>query len=351
MRARLREVKLRSTEVTMSRAYHALLPLVLSFACQTPPSRHSASVLPASVSAAADVSALRAVPSGAQAVSLLGSALYPPLLASVAQATRQGQLEAAVRDLEAHPDEPEALIWLGRRLGYLGRFREAIDAFTLGVECFPEDARFLRHRGHRLITVREFELAARDLERAAELERGKPDSAEPDGQPNAAGVLLETLQSNIHYHLGLARFLQGDFARAEPAWRRCLELSTNDDNRCSATWWLCNTLRRLGRGDEAREAAVAIRDRMQIVDYDSYHALCLAHRDGADIDALAARGRTAGPNSSDFGTFLFGAGHFALLAGDRTRARALFEECVRGPAWHAFGSIAAEAELARLRAD
>ncbi len=335
----------------MSRAYLALLPLVLSLSCQSALSKPAARNGTASVSAVADVSALRPVPSGAQAVSLLGSALYPPLLASLAQATRQGQLEAAERDLEAHPDDPEALIWVGRRLGYLGRFREAIDAFTLGVERFPEDARFLRHRGHRLITVREFELAARDLERAAELERGRPDTVEPDGQPNAAGILLETLQSNIHYHLGLARFLQGDFARAEPAWRRCLELSTNDDNRCSATWWLCNTLRRLGREDEARKVAAAIRDRMQIVDYDSYHALCLAHRDGADIDALAARGRTAGPNSSDFGTFLFGAGHFALLAGDRERARAHAAVGARGPAWHAFGSIAAEAELARLRAD
>ena len=329
----------------MSRAVFALVPLALAFACQSTSSTRTQ----ASAPAAADVRSMRSVPSGAQARSLLGPALYPPSLASLAQATRQGQLEAAERELEARPDDPDALIWVGRRLGYLGRFREAIDAFTLGVERFPKDARFLRHRGHRLITVREFELAVRDLERAAELEHGKPESVEPDGQPNAAGILLETLQSNIHYHLGLALFLQGEFARAEPAWRRCLELSTNDDNRCSATWWLCNTLRRLGREADARESAAAIRDRMQIVDYDSYHALCLAHRDGADIDALAARGRKAGPGASDFATFLFGAGHFALLAGDRDRARSLFEECVRGPSWHAFGSIAAEAELARLR--
>lgn len=333
----------------MSRAYLAPLSLVLVLSCQTAPSQRAASESSACESVAADVRALRSVPSGAQALSLLGTALYPPPLAPLAQATRRGQLEAAERALELHPDDPEALIWVGRRLGYLGRFREAIDAFTLGVERFPVDARFLRHRGHRLISVREFELAARDLERAAELERGKPDSVEPDGQPNAAGILLETLQSNIHYHLGLARFLQGDFARAEPAWRRCLELSKNDDNRCSATWWLCNTLRRLGREEEARAAASAIREGMRIVDYDSYHALCLAHRNGADIEALAERGREAGPSASDFGTFLFGAGHFALLAGDCERARALFEECTRGPSWHAFGSIAAEAELARLR--
>ncbi|MBM3989195.1 MAG: hypothetical protein FJ294_14710 [Planctomycetes bacterium] len=335
----------------MLRSLVALASLVLAPACHSTASSAVKSEQASRASASGDVLSLRSVPSGAQAVSLLGAALYPPPLAPLAQATRQGQLEAAERELEARPDDPDALIWVGRRLGYLGRFREAIDAFTLGVERFPHDARFLRHRGHRLITVREFELAARDLERAAELERGKPDSVEPDGQPNAAGILLETLQSNIYYHLGLARFLQGDFARAEPAWRRCLELSKNDDNRCSATWWLCNTLRRLGRENDARAAAAAIRADMQIVEYDSYHALCLAHRDGADIDALAVRARSAGPDASDFATFLFGAGHFALLSLDRDRARSLFEECTRGPSWHAFGSIAAEAELARLGSD
>lgn len=303
---------------------------------------------PAVVDAATPMDA-RPVPLGSQAISLLGVTLYPPALADTARAVRLGQLQEAERMLEAHPEDPDAWIWVGRRLGYLGRFREAVDTFSVGVARWPEDARFLRHRGHRWLSVREFSLASHDLERAALLEQGKPDQVEPDGQPNAAGIQLETLQSNIYYHLGLARFFEGEFACAEPAWRRCLALSTNDDNRCSATWWLCNTLRRLGRTDDARAAARAIRTDMKIVDYDSYHRLSLAHQGDADIEALAAAGRSAGVASSDFATFLFGAGHFALLAGDTERARALFEECLRGPNWHAFGSIAAEAELARLR--
>ncbi|MBM3990408.1 MAG: tetratricopeptide repeat protein [Planctomycetes bacterium] len=335
----------------MPRTFLAIASLACAFACQSTAASDADSRARACDAQGRACPAPRAACALAQATSLLGTALYPPPLTALAQSTRESQLEAAQRELEARPDDPEAWIWVGRRFGYLGRFREAIDTFTLGSERFPHDARFLRHRGHRWITVREFELAARDLERAAELERGKPDTVEPDGQPNAAGILLETLQSNIHYHLGLARFLQGDFERAEPAWRRCLELSKNDDNRCSATWWLCNTLRRLGREDDARAAAAAIRADMQIVEYDSYHALCLAHRDGADIDALAARARSAGPDASDFATFLFGAGHFALLSLDFDRARSLFEECTRGPSWHAFGSIAAEAELARLGSD
>jgi hypothetical protein len=47
--------------------------------------------------------------------------------------------------------------------------------------------------------------------------------------------------------------------------------------------------------------------------------------------------------------FPFGDGHFALLTGDRSPGRALHELCLRGPSWHTFGSIADEAELARLR--
>src|SRR5262245_2433747 len=67
----------------------------------------------------------------------------------------------ARRDLEtkltdarkAFETDPSAdnLIWLGRRTAYIGHYKQAIKLFTEGVEKFPDDARFLRHRGHRYI--------------------------------------------------------------------------------------------------------------------------------------------------------------------------------------------------------
>jgi tetratricopeptide (TPR) repeat protein len=57
-------------------------------------------------------------------------------------------------------------IWLGRRLAYLGRYRDAIDALTKGIAKHPTEARLYRHRGHRHITIRKFALAIADGDRA-----------------------------------------------------------------------------------------------------------------------------------------------------------------------------------------
>ena len=88
-----------------------------------------------------------------EAVSLLGKPLVPPALSAAVRARLEADLANASAALTRSPGDPEALIWVGRRLGYLGRYREAVSVFTRGVERFPSDARFLRHRGHRYITL------------------------------------------------------------------------------------------------------------------------------------------------------------------------------------------------------
>ena len=115
----------------------------------------------------------------------------------------------------------EAIIWLGRRTAYLAHYKEAIFTFSDGIEQFPTDPRLYRHRGHRYITLRCFDAAIADLEKAAKLIKGKPDEIEPDGLPNARNIPTSTLQSNIWYHLGLAYYLKGDFRRALSAYREC----------------------------------------------------------------------------------------------------------------------------------
>ena len=49
-------------------------------------------------------------------------------------------------------------------------------------------------------------------------------------------------------------------------------------------------------------------------------------------------------------TLAYGLGNWYLVLGDTARARSQFERAVRSGGWPAFGFIAAEAELARLRA-
>ena len=171
--------------------------------------------------------------------------IAPPL-------TRETRREFETKLAEARKNvETDAsadnLIWLGRRTAYLGRYKDAIRIFTEAIEKFPDDARLFRHRGHRFITLRCFDLAIADLNRAAKLIKGKPDQVEPDGLPNARNIPTSTLQSNIWYHLALAHYLKGDFKAALKAYREAAKVSTNPDMLVATTHWQYMTLRRLGR--------------------------------------------------------------------------------------------------------
>src|SRR5688500_3654650 len=135
-----------------------------------------------------------------EAISLLGDTLRRPVIEAGARERMQGQMVAARMEMAARPDDPDALIWFGRRLAYLGRYVEAIRTFSDGIQRFPDDPRMYRHRGHRYISVRQLDEAIADFSRAAELMSGRPDEVEPDGQPNARNIPIGSLQSRSEEH-------------------------------------------------------------------------------------------------------------------------------------------------------
>ena len=98
-----------------------------------------------------------------EATSLSGKPLYPPN-----PIPNQAKLEKDLQDAQAAPNQAsaDAMIWVGRRLGYLWRYQDAIAQFTKGIERYPNDPRFYRHRGHRYITVRQFDKAVADFDKA-----------------------------------------------------------------------------------------------------------------------------------------------------------------------------------------
>ena len=278
-----------------------------------------------------------------EAISLTGKPLVRPQFSEEIRAQREQELADARMRSEADPADADALIWVGRRLAYLGRYREAIDVFTTGIERFPKDARFLRHRGHRWITLREFGRALADLDAAARLTRGKRDQIEPDGLPNARNIPLTSLKSNICYHLGLAWYLKGDFERALPVYQRCAIAASNPDRLVSVTHWLYMTLRRLGRPKDADHVLEAISSGLDVVENVAYHKLLLMYRgEIAPEELLAER-----MDGNDRPTILYGIGNWYLYNGQPDRARELFRSVVGDGNWPAFGYIAAESELAR----
>jgi tetratricopeptide (TPR) repeat protein len=269
----------------------------------------------------------------------------PPLVMSAeTQAQREKDLATAREAYENTPNDADAIIWLGRRTAYLGRYKDAIDIFTDGIRKHPRDARMYRHRGHRWITLRQPGLAIEDLARAAQLVRGTPDQVEPDGLPNARNIPTSTLQSNIWYHLGLAHYLKGDFEKALGAYRECMKVSKNPDGVVSTSHWLYMTLRRLGRPEDADKILAPIDTDMDVIENQAYHKLLLMY--GGDV---APEELIVGqdPNTTDGATILYGIGNWYLCNGRPEKAKPVFERIVAGRQWPAFGFIAAEFDLQR----
>ena len=280
----------------------------------------------------------------AEATSLDGKPLMRITLPD--QQKLEANLAQAEKDLAANPKSADAIIWVGRRLGYLWRYQDAIEMFSRGIAAHPNDARMYRHRGHRYITVRQFDRAVKDFEQAVSLIKGQPDEIEPDGQPNPAGKPRSTLQFNIWYHLALAHYLKGDFEKALAAYNECMKVSNNDDSIVATSDWLWMTLMRLNRKADAAKVLERITPKMDILENGSYHRRLLMYKGLEKPEALLDPTNADGLTIATQG---YGVGNWYLVTGDRQRARQTFEKVVTGPNWSAFGYIAAEADLQRMK--
>ncbi len=280
------------------------------------------------------------VPQGAQAVSLSGKPLYSStpgekVIAAVA---------AAKQDYDADPDNADNIIWYGRRVAYTGDYRRAIDIFSEGIEKFPDDARMYRHRGHRYISIREFDRAIADLERASELIDGTSNETEPDGAPNALNIPVSSLHGNIWYHLGLAYYLKQDWDNAYRAYKNGFDAGRNDDNRVSTTHWLYMILQRKGDPAAAAKVLDVISADMNVIENMSYHNLCLFYKGELTMEELIGENEDSPAGAA----VMYGAANWHFYNSDVEKARDMFEDMIATDGWSAFGVIAAEADLALI---
>lgn len=271
-----------------------------------------------------------------------------PAMTEAARKTHEQNLAEARSAYERSPNDADAIIWLGRRIAYLGDYKGAIRVFSEGIGKHPKDARFYRHRGHRLITLRCFDDAIRDLETAAKLVKGKADQIEPDGLPNARNIPTSTLQSNIWYHLGLAYYVKGDWKNALRSYKECQKVSKNNDMRVATSYWHYMTLRRMGNHKDAEKLLRQIAGDIEVIENIDYLKLIQLNRDEIRPEALLSeiQGDAATLGHASLG---YGIGNYFLYNGDREKARTIFQKIVAGNQWASFGYIAAEADLARIK--
>jgi tetratricopeptide (TPR) repeat protein len=257
------------------------------------------------------------------------------------------RLDSIIQSAESRDDRLEATIWKARKAGYQGRYRDAINMLSERFMMASNTgfARLLRHRGHRFITIREFDLAIADLSYAAQLVQNEEDRVEEDGLPNARNKPVSTLKTNIWYHLGLAFYLQGYYADAINAYREGLEFADNADMQTAFTYWYYMALRRDGRLEEAGEVVRGFDTNITLIENTAYLDLIRAFKAEFDADELLIRDQDALTNA----TLGYGLGNWHFMNGRTEEARKIWQQIYDSGNRAAFGSIAAEAELARQK--
>ncbi len=257
--------------------------------------------------------------------------------------------------------------------GYIGNHTASVELLTEGLEQFPGDIRLLRHRGHRKISMRDFDGAVTDLQACVEMLPSTEDEyemyqrhVEPDGMrlilgkdaeydhhpkvsdvtdPELAAEYNTTLHASVWYHLGVAHYVRGEFAEAADAMQHAHDTARHYEGLVASLDWVYMSLRRLGRDADAAK----VLDRFQeVVDDADLTGLGYAdrlHLYSGDLDPDGLRQRVT-ENRLVAATIGYGLGNWYLYNGDEETARSVFADVVATGATAAFGYIAAEIDLA-----
>ena len=233
-----------------------------------------------------------------------------------------GAVARAQATLNADPRNVDKIIALGVAQSGVRQFREAIQTFTRGIEIAPTNAMLYRWRGHRNLSVRQFEQAMADFTR---------------------GFALDSTNYGILYHLGILRFMNGDFNAAADAFARGLPRAPDAAERAGSTDWLWMSLSRAGRTADAQRLLDSRPD--SIPANNAYSKRLQLYRGQISPEQTLTAADTGDVNIA---TLAYGVGNWYVLRGDVMRARQMFERSIASGGWPAFGFIVSEAELRRL---
>jgi len=232
-------------------------------------------------------------------------------------------VKSARAALEADQKNISKIIDLGVAQSGARQFREAIATFTRGVEIEPNNALLLRWRGHRYLSVRDFDRAFADLSRGSAID--------------------PTIYGNW-YHLGIVQFLRGDFADAAASFAKAQPIAPDPGELAGSTDWLWMSLSRAGRGADAK-AMLDRRPEKPVTN--AYTRRLQLYRGEIGPDAVVTPADT---DEVQIATLAYGLGNWYLVRGDKAQARKWFERSVQASGgWPGFGFIVSEVELRRLR--
>ncbi|MEQ1689710.1 MAG: hypothetical protein ABMA00_00375 [Gemmatimonas sp.] len=238
--------------------------------------------------------------------------------------TDTGPIARAQAALDADPRNIQRVIALGVAQSGARQFREAIATFTRGLEIAPNNAMLYRWRGHRYISVREFDKAQADL---------------------AHGYQLDSTNYGILFHYGVLRFVKGDFAGAATMFAKAQPRAPDGGELAGSTDWLWMSLSRAGRSADAKAMLARRPDTLPTTPGYAYVARVKLYRGELTPETLFSPADTA---DVQMATLSYGLGNWYLVRGDSAKAKAAFQRAVASGGWPGFGFIVSEAELSRM---
>jgi tetratricopeptide (TPR) repeat protein len=236
-----------------------------------------------------------------------------------------GAVARAESVLAADPRNIEKIIQLGIAQSGVRQYREAIATFTRGLRIAPDNALLYRWRGHRYISVRDFDHALQDL---------------------AHGNGRDSTIYGIWYHLGVVHYLRGEFDGAVLAFAKARSMPPDDNELTGATDWLWMSLSRAGRPAEAAVLLGQVSDSLRITSAAAYRQRLRLYRGLITPEQVLTPADTA---DIQVATLSYGVGNWYLIRGDTVRAKEWFHRAIASGGWPGFGFNASEQELRRLR--
>lgn len=236
-----------------------------------------------------------------------------------------GPVARATAALAADSTNIQRYIDLGTAQAGARQMWEAVRTFTKAMEAEPNNAILYRWRGHRHLSLREFGPAEADLNHA---------------------LFLDSTVYGAWYHLGIVRFVKGDFSGAADAFMHAQPRAPDAGELAGSTDWLWMSLARAGRMAEATAMLARHPDSLKTDPNYGYTKRLRMYRQEIGPDFLIT---PADSDDVQQATLAFGRGNWHLVMGDTATAKKWFRTAIKSGGWPAFGFIVAEAELRRLK--
>jgi tetratricopeptide (TPR) repeat protein len=234
-----------------------------------------------------------------------------------------GPVARALDSLAKDPTNVQKIIALGVAQSGARQFREAIETFSKGLMIAPNDPMLYRWRGHRYLSIRQWDRALADLQK---------------------GYAMDSTNYGILYHLGIVRFARGEYNEAARLFGMALPLAPNAGEQGGSVDWRWMSLMRASRAADAKAHLDRKPDTQ--ANTNAYASRIKLYRGEITPAQLFGPADTADVQMS---TLAYGLGNWYLVNGDTANARAAFERSIKAGGWPGFGFILSEIELRRLK--